>query len=701
MSRSFRMFCIAAVAVTAGILAGSAPAVSSGVVLSIHDIQGAAHISPLNAQSVSTNGIVIAKTTNGFWMQDPAPDANDSTSEGIFVFTSSAPTVNLGDAVTVSGTVSEFRPGGSGSTNLTTTELSSPTISVNSSGNPLPAAITVGSGGRIPPAMVIEDDATATGDVETSGVFDPAADGIDFYESLEGMRAQVNNPVASGPRNTSGEISVLPDDGTGASVRTTRGGIVVRATDFNPERIILDDLLAATPTVNTGDHFSPTQVVGVVDYSFGNFKLETTTSPLAAVSGGLAQESATIAPATQLSVANFNVNNLDPADGAPEFNALAGTIVNNLRSPDIVALEQVQDNNGPTNDSVVDASTTFNTLITAITTAGGPTYAYRQIDPVDDQDGGEPGGNGRVGYLFNPSRVTFVDKAGGTSTNANSVSASGLQFSPGRIDPANTAFNSSRKPLAAEFTFNGQKVFLIANDFNTKGGDQPLFGHFQPPALSSEVQRTQQAQIVNNFVDDIIANVSNPQIVVLGDFNDFEFSNPLNTLKGGVLTDEIETLPQSERYTYVFEGNSQALDHILVNNQVVLRLPTCDVVHVNSEFAVQNSDHDPQLLRYDPTTAPTTALVTSLNAVRSGTSAIVRWRTGTELGLAGFNVYREQAGRRVRQNRQLIAAKGTPAGHRYSWSAGRALRTRYWLQVVRIDGVRFWRGPVSVKSRRS
>src|ERR671934_2298728 len=96
----------------------------------IHDIQGASHISPKNGQNVSNvNGIVTAKRTNGFYMQDPSPDADPATSEGIFVFTSSAPSsVNVGDAVTVNGHVSEFRPGGSSSANLTTTELTTPTI---------------------------------------------------------------------------------------------------------------------------------------------------------------------------------------------------------------------------------------------------------------------------------------------------------------------------------------------------------------------------------------------------------------------------------------------------------------------------------------------------------------------------------------------------------------------------------------------
>jgi hypothetical protein len=309
-------------------------------------------------------------------------------------------------------------------------------------------------------------------------------------------------------------------------------------------------------------------------------------------------------------VATFNVENLDPSDGAAKFNALAALIVNNLQSPDLIAVEEIQDNNGPTNDSVVDATTTFNQLIAAISTAGGPTYQFRNINPVDDQDGGEPGGNIRVGFLFRTDRgLSFVDRPGGGPTTATTVvSGPGgpqLSASPGRIDPTNPAFNSSRKPLAGEFVYNGRKVFAIANHFNSKGGDQPLFGRFQPPTLSSEAQRVQQAQIVNNFVDSILALDANANVIVLGDLNDFEFSNPVNTLEGGVLHALIETLPEAERYTYVFEGNSQALDHILVSDNLFFRRPFYyDVVHVNAEFADQISDHDPQVARFDFSARP-------------------------------------------------------------------------------------------------
>jgi catechol 2,3-dioxygenase-like lactoylglutathione lyase family enzyme len=161
-------------------------------------------------------------------------------------------------------------------------------VSVQSSGNALPPPTVIGTGGRIPPTAVIEDD--ATGNVEAIDVFDPASDGIDFYESLEGMRVRVNSPVAVGPSNN-GEIAVIGDDGANAGVRTASGGIVVRPNDFNPERIILGGAISGGPNlplVNVGDHFDA-PAIGVLDYSTSNYKLEIT-APLNAVSGNLAQE---------------------------------------------------------------------------------------------------------------------------------------------------------------------------------------------------------------------------------------------------------------------------------------------------------------------------------------------------------------------------------------------------------------------------
>jgi hypothetical protein len=578
--------------------------------VAIHAVQGAAHISPLSGQVVKVLGTVTARSTNGFWIQGPSPDADPATSEGIFVFTSAAPTASVGDAVRVTGRVQEFRPGGSASGNLTTTELSgSPSVTVLSSGNPLPTPVVIGSGGRVPPNDVIEDD--ASGNVETSGVFDPDQDGLDFYESLEGMRVQLNDAVAVGPTATGfGETPVVGDDGANASVRTARGGVLLRPDDGNPERVTVDDLLTALPSVNVGDHYSAS-IVGIMDYNFGNPFIEVTTPGLTALQDGVTRETTDPVGPGELAVSTFNFENLAATNPQSKFDSLASLIVNNLRSPDLIAGEEVQDNNGATNDSVVDASQTLTRLVNAIQAAGGPTYAWREIDPVDDQDGGEPGGNIRQVFLYRTDRgLSFVDRPGGDSTTPNAVTGSGastqLLYSPGRIAPGDTAWSSSRKPLAAELSYRGHKLFVIVNHFNSKGGDDPLRGRFQPPTRISEVQRHQQAHLVADFASSIAAADPSASVVVLGDLNDFEFSETVGILEAAGLHDLMDTLPLNQRYSYDFEGNSQVLDHILFSGPLFARPLVFDPVHVNAEFFDQASDHDPSVVRVlinDPPTA--------------------------------------------------------------------------------------------------
>ena len=502
----------------------------------IPQVQGAAHISPLVGRTVSVSGVVTAERPSSFMLQDAVGDGNPATSDAILVFATGIGTsVEVGQAVTVSGLVEEFRPGGAVN-NLTTTELTSPTVTAGGPGAAI-AQTVIGPGGRVPPPAVIDDD--AKGSVETSGTFQPATDGIDFWESLEAMLLRLDNPVVVGPRNDFGEIWVLAQDGAGTGARTIRQGIVVSPGDFNPERLQLDDEIVpgSTPVVNVGDHFTAA-AVGVLDYNFSNYEL-LLTSALTRVDGGLVREVTRPPTADELTVASFNVENLAPGDPSAKFARLASLIVENLRAPDIVGVQEIQDNNGAVGgigSPVTDATVTFDMLIDAIESAGGPTYQFRQIDPVAHQDGGAPGGNIRVGFLFRTDRgLSFVDRPGGTSTTPNAVTGKNNQvqllYSPGRIAPANAAWTASRKPLAAEFRFRGQTIFAIVNHFNSKGGDQPLYGRFQPPDRVTEPQRHQQATLVNDFVDQILAAFKNARVIVLGDLNDFEFSRTLEILE--------------------------------------------------------------------------------------------------------------------------------------------------------------------------
>lgn len=562
--------------------------------LAIAEIQGAGHDSPVEGEFVETAGVVTAVDFNGFYLQDATGDGDPQTSEGIFVFTSTAPTVAVGDGVTVSGTVSEFQPGGATTSNLTTTELTGPSITVNSTGNLLPTPVTLGAAGSLPPTETIDDDAFAD--------FDPESDGIDFHESLEGMRVLVDDALAVSARNVFDEIFTVTDGGAFATRINPRSGITIGELDFNPERIqvqIDGDLLPGfDPAVDTGDALG--DVVGVVSYGFGNFEVKAT-QPFTVTDAGLLPETLDGGDADTLDIATYNVLNLDPkveslalvvdADdidddvGDGRFARLAAHIVDNLQAPDIIGLQEIQDNDGAELTTGTDASLTYTTLIDAIVEAGGPVYEYRDIAPDDDASGGQPGGNIRVGYLFDPARVVFHEH-------------SLLKL----LDPDlgdGDAFLDARHPLVGTFEFQGRKVTLINNHFTSKSGSTPLFGLVQPPINAGLDQRIAQAGVVHDFVDGLLAADPDAHVVVLGDLNEFSFFEPIAVLKGvpaPILADPSDSLDELERYSYVFEGNSQDLDHILVSGSLAA-VASYDIVHVNVEFQDPASDHDPIVAR--------------------------------------------------------------------------------------------------------
>ncbi|MFE9123842.1 lamin tail domain-containing protein [Streptomyces sp. NPDC007148] len=567
--------------------------------LRIHDIQGTGRISPQNGKSVAeVPGVVTgvrSTGSKGYWIQDPEPDGNAATSEGIFVYTGSAtPLVKIGDSVLVSGKVSEYYPGGKSSGTQSVTELTGPTAVTLSSGDALPDAQVIDSA-TLPDAYAPQAQGASIESLELN----PGTYALDWLEAHEGMRVQIGDSRVVGATNTYGEtwITTKPDQNP-----TPRGGTIVNGYDNpNSGRLLVTSLTGDQLEANVGDTLSGT-TAGPVDYAdFGGYNIQATT--LGTVEqGGLKPDVAKKGKSNELSVATYNVENLDPTDPQSKFDRLAEGVVTNLATPDIVSLEEIQDNNGPKDDGTVAADKTVTQFIDAIKAAGGPAYDWRAIDPVNDSDGGEPGGNIRNVFLFNPERVTFVDRPGGGSTTSVEAVADGkkgvrLSVSPGRIDPTSDAWTSSRKPLVGEFRFRGKQVFVVGNHFNSKGGDQPVHGALQPPTLSSETQRLAQAKEVNTFVSGVLAKDRKAQVVVLGDLNDYQFSKPLATLTaGGVLKDLINTLPVNERYSYVYDGNSQTLDHILVSPAI--KKFQYQVVHINAEFSDQTSDHDPQVVRF-------------------------------------------------------------------------------------------------------
>lgn len=586
----------------------------------IAQIQGPSHTSPYKGKRVNgVVGVVTAVGPNGYWLQSTTPDSDIATSEGLYVYTNKdAKNVTAGDGVSIDGSISEYRP--DGGDNLTTTELTGPKVTVLSSGNTLPVPVVLGVD-RTAPQQVVEGgnpvdplDLLFPKNVEYSqALFRPTTDAIDFYESLEGMLATVRDAKVVGPTKSFGEMTVIPGQNVDAII-TPRGGVLYSGYDHpNAMRVQLDDALldyGSMPQSSVGDSI-PGDTVGVIDYSYNNPKLEVIEPPVLTL-GGLQREITKPQSNNQLAVSTFNVENLAPLDPQLKFNRLAGQVVNNLKSPNIIGLEEIQDNSGALNDGTVDSTQTTDKLIAAIVAAGGPAYTARWVNPQDLTDGGAPGANIRQVFFYRADRdVAFVDAPAGDATTAESLTMVGgkphLALNPGRITPTNAAWDSSRKPLAGEFTFRGKTVFVIANHFSSKGGDDPLFGKWQQPVRFSEDARWLQAQEVRSFLDLLLAADKNANVVVLGDINDFEFSKTVDIMVGSgpnAIVDLPRMLPVNERYSYVYEGNSQVLDQILISKALTIAPAGAmypaydyDIVHTNSEFYDQDSDHDPQVVR--------------------------------------------------------------------------------------------------------
>ncbi len=524
--------------------------------VAIYTIQGNLQRSSLDGQAVRTTGVVTAVVSNGFYLQDVRGDGDVGTSDAIFVFTGSAPTVAIGDGLSVSGNVGEFTPSGTVGS-LSITQIQAPVVTLLSNGNSLPGATVIGAGGRTPPTSRIDSDGLT--------VSNPAVDGVDFYESLEGMRVTVADARAVSSTIDNREFYVLANQGAGATRVNSRGGITLGASDQNPERIQIDAGFLAggtSPNVNVGDRFG--DITGVVGYRNGNFEVLPTAINVS--SGGLQRTVASIpAGGDRLTVASYNVENLDTAVPA-RFATLAAQIKNNLRNPDIIALQEIRESG--------DNRAVGNAIVAALRDAGVSNYAY-----VDGGAAGANNGSIRVGYLYRTDRVSLPADA---------------------IVRDDAVFDNFRPALEARFVFNGQDITLINNHFAAKVGSTPLYGSIQPPIDGRAAVRAAQSAFINNLVDGILSGNPLANVIVLGDLNDFSFSAALAALRGAGADQALfdladQLLDALEAYSFNFEGNSQLLDHILVSSSLLAFDPRFEIVRLNTDFWDKFSDHDPLL----------------------------------------------------------------------------------------------------------
>jgi len=604
--------------------------------LAIHDVQGNGNASPYAGQNVAVEGIVTARKSNGFMLQAPdaEADADPATSEAVFVFTSSAPSAaaSVGNRVRVQGNVSEFVS----STNphqLKITELGGTlSISTLSTGNALPTAIAL-------PASLMQADSP-----------------IDALERYEDMRVSVATlnvvaPVGAFVTESSAAspsdgvfFGVLPgvarpfrEPGIGALDTTPLNGTTPPVFDTNPERLRVQSTGQAgaiAMAVDVGDVV--TGLVGVLDYGFGAYSLLPDPSAPVSVTPGATPKPVAYAKKTEITIGGFNLERFfDDVDAPGTSDAVlttatygkrlkktANAICGYVRLPDILGVVEVE--NQAVLQKLADTINTGDTQ-TPGSCARNPMYSAHLME------GNDVGGID-VGFLLDGTevapgvpRVQMLDlfQIGKDTLFAN---------------PDGTTALLNDRPslvlLARVNAANGSHydVTVIANHLRSLTGvnDVANGGNgWASDGARIRAKRAAQAKFLADYIQSRQAANPGERIVLLGDFNAFEFNDGYADSMGVItgkeagptqvlnyvdspitvpLTNMAELTPEADRYSFSFDGNAQSLDHMVVNQALLDSTGAVRAEHarINSDFGEDNygdfsvpvrvSDHDPVVL---------------------------------------------------------------------------------------------------------
>lgn len=559
--------------------------------LEIHDIQGCSHTSPYKGQKVKdVVGVVTHKVSNGFTMQSISPDDQFCTSEGIFVFTKDYPNVMVADLVRVDGYVDEFTDGEPDDYNLSQTEISKAEYTVIQSDHTLPQPFVIDDMKGSLPTAVIDNDGMMK--------FEPGEDGLDFFESLESMLVEIRSGLVVASRNDYNEIIVVPDVFTHINLISKHGAIITTQNDANPEKLMIKLPSNYRDQINMGDRFQ-TLIIGVMDYSYGNFKLMAY-PPIEIISHD--KEVEPFVPISNgLTLATYNLENLSPMDENIRFTGFARHIVKMLHSPDVLVVNEIMDNSGSIDDGVVNSDKTIIKLINAIQKAGGPNYSFSDTPPINNQDGGLEGGNIRTVLLYREDNGISLEES---DPFVNGITNKDGKFlirqNPSLIGENSSAFKGTRKPRLWLLNQNGRQFFVVGVHLTSQGANSPDWGNQQPPLKPEEGQRVKQADLINEELSDI--HLTNPDIPIFiaGDMNDIPWSKTMYTLSKDIFSNTADPSTPEENYSYIFEGNAQTLDFIFVNQNLVSDVLQARFVHVNTYLDKSDaiSDHDPVIIEF-------------------------------------------------------------------------------------------------------
>jgi predicted extracellular nuclease len=587
--------------------------------LNINQIQGSGATTPYSGQFVSTSGIVTARKTNGFFLQNAEAnyDMDATTSEGIFVFTSSSPAVLVGDAVGVLGTAEEFF-------NLTQIESTLPgDVTITSSGNTLPAPIVL-----------------------TTTILNPAGTPGQL-ERFEGMRMHADTLVSVAPTNEFGEtftvlegvarplrepgiefgLPIPPDPTSGVP------DCCIPIWDLNPERIMIDsDGLVGSTVVSVTSNVTISNVTGPLDFTFDFYKVLPEATPTH--SANMSAVPVPTPAAGEFTIAGYNIENFN--NNATQRQKAALAIRDVLHLPDVIGTIEIFELTG------------LQALAAEIESISGVHYEARLIEA----DGTSGDADQDVGFLVKTSRVqidsvTQIEKVGcdGTPANCNTFT------DPNTNAPA---LLNDRPPLVLRATvdaatLNPRQVIIVVNHTRSFIDIEAVTG--EGPRVRAK--RKAQGEFLADLLQQLQTDNPGLPVMSIGDYNAYQFNDgytdPIATIKGTPTADDqmvvdaspdvvnpdfinlSDGLPPDQRYSFIFEGTPQLIDHQIINTVAASYLQRYHIARNNSDFPEvpgalvandtsrpeRNSDHDMPVSYYKFPNAATTTTVSDASAIYS------------------------------------------------------------------------------------
>jgi len=530
----------------------------------IRDLQGAGFFSPYAEQEVITIGVVTGVLRRGFFIQTPGKTWDEKGSDAIFIYSPDW-TVSIGYEVEVQGRCVDYIKH----------DTAKPVTQIHL----IEARVKSTRGAKVKP-------------IEFSQQFLP----IDNDElalklnALEGMLVSIPaGQTFIAPSNAYGDY-VLALDATSvdnSAIRSAQGGAIVsagnplrwfpgfRATNYNHAL-----------RLNVGSKLK-TQIFGPLNYRVGAYQIAVNTEfevdhhYISPMKSDLAPSDGAV---TVMTLNCFNLDahiesaervlnpkqDVDDDWGDGRFHTLAQAVVLQANMPDIVALQEIQDNDGAEITDIVDASDTYELLIKTIKQLSGVEYDWVDVPPEVGADGGQPGGNIRNGFLYNPQRI---------SLDPESVQV---------FAKHQTSFDGSRKPLLTEFIekASGKRLAVINVHLASKRHQESIFALQNPGIDHKEEVRIDQARLIREQAEALLEK--GVEFYITGDFNDLEFSPTMHECVGDKAFNLVLTLPENRRYDYNHRGKLQVLMHGVVPKKMVNeKRAEYQIIHGNELIGVQ------------------------------------------------------------------------------------------------------------------